>query len=307
MVGWMIMNSENTVIVSIDQLIDEVSKDPDDARERFYRGVNFEHGIEKDLPKLARDNYRNIQKAEDEIIKEALIYRPFDFENCRNTIEVLELMQHYGFPTRLLDITHNPLVALYFACAGEKNKDNNGQIIIYDISKDNVKYSDSDTVSVLANFAYMPSDFNLKFYVQYPKKAVEKYYNYEKLIHQIRAEKAYFTPSIKPEHLDGYVVCVKPRINNPRIAAQEGAFLLFGDKYNTVNTKVYFETGVLGRSFTRLNEKRNMGAINWRRIIIPREKKKDFLRQLEIISINEQKLFPELDIFAKKYNRTNNK
>ena len=54
---------------------------------------------------MARDNYRNIQKAEDEIIKEALIYRPFDFENCRNTIEVLELMQHYGFPTRLLDIT----------------------------------------------------------------------------------------------------------------------------------------------------------------------------------------------------------
>lgn len=301
------MSSETTVIRSIDQLIDEVSKDTDDKRERFYRGVNFEHGIEKDLPKLARDDYRNIKKAEDEIIKEALIYRPLEFENCRNTIEVLELMQHYGFPTRLLDITQNPLVALYFACVGDKNKDNNGQIIIYDISKDNVKYSDSDTVSVLANFAYMPSDFNLKFYVGSPDKAVEKYYNYEKLIHQIRAEKAYFTPSIKPEHLDGYIVCVKPRINNPRIAAQAGAFLLFGDKYRTINTKTTMETGVLGRSFTRLNEKRNMGAINWRRIIIPSEKKSVFLRQLEIISINEQKLFPELDIFAKKYNQINNK
>ena len=43
------MDSENIVIVSIDQLIDEVSKDPGDARERFYRGVNFEHGIEQDL------------------------------------------------------------------------------------------------------------------------------------------------------------------------------------------------------------------------------------------------------------------
>lgn len=35
----------------------------------------------------------------------------------------LEIAQHFGVPTRLLDFTENPLIALYFACSGSPQND----------------------------------------------------------------------------------------------------------------------------------------------------------------------------------------
>lgn len=296
----------STNITSINDILDFINNNPsnDSNFERFYRGVNKVHTIEEDLPKLARANCQDLRNKESYIIKQALTYRPDYFKNCNSAIEKLEMLQHYRFPTRLLDISTNPLVALYFACSGQNDID--GQINVYDIKSSNIKYNDSDTVSVLANLAFMPPDFNLDLQ-GHNRKPNNNYNNYKKLIHQIRTEKSYFEGEIITEHLQGYIVCVKPIVNNPRMEAQEGAFLLFGDsfeEYKNIELPGGRVRGRYFRKFPTLSEKYNKGTIKWQCLTVPHDNKEKIIRELAAIGIDEQRLFPELEVFAKKFNKS---
>ena len=101
-------------------------------RKIYYRGQS--DSAYKLIPSLSHklegyvedeDNYIAFEK---DIIERAKLEYPDVFAD-NNIIDELALMQHYGLPTRLMDVTENPLVALYFACKG--NEERSGEVFVF--------------------------------------------------------------------------------------------------------------------------------------------------------------------------------
>lgn len=249
---------------------------------QYYREIDaiFFRGHSKTSYKLLPNIYRDHKIIDNEhiIFKELLLRCPQDFSHCRSTFEFLVKMQHYSLPTRLLDITTNPLIALYFAC--KSNQEHDGELITFSLPKEKIKYYDSDTVSVLANISRRPKDFKI------PEiESIEDFNNHQDikyLLHEIRAEKPYFLPLIVPKDLSS-VICVKPKLDNPRIIRQDSAFFLFGIAKEKNNCATFPEEYVLSKK---------------KRIIIKAKEKSRIINQLEILGITEATVFPEIEKVA---------
>lgn len=117
---------------------------------RFYRGQPVK---EPPIPAIFRKD--NLLKKESEIYHEIINKKPEEFINCKCSFDFLVKMQHYGIPTRLIDITSNPLIALYFACTLSNTPQEEFAPIVYyiDIPKWLIKNYTSDSVTILSALA----------------------------------------------------------------------------------------------------------------------------------------------------------
>ena len=277
---------ETTSIDSISSLLELIAEEKKKAGENslYFRGHKKHYDTV--TPSIARDG---LLESEDQLFKEFILRNPDEFQGQRSTFQILAKMQHYGLPTRLLDISSNPLISLFFAVEEDEETDSvDGEFVIFSIPSKYIKYYDSDTVSVVSNIAKRPfrklnvSKISRKSTTEENKQQWIKRFNdiphIKYLLHEIKDEKPYFAHVIEKEHLES-IWCVKPLLNNRRIIKQDGAFLLFGLDGSKENLASYRPVAFMPKLFKVTN-------------------KAQLREQLELLGVSKDKIYPELDTTA---------
>ena len=246
----------------------------------FFRGHSNKN---YDLKPAIMRNERLVAR-ESLAINQLVSESPNLFLQDRAMIDRLVRAQHYGLPTRLLDLTSNPLVALYFACKGSDEE--TGRVIVLKIDEDQIKYSGSDTVSCLANLSllgpneqsdvaaaavYFERELTFDDHLLSRNNILSKkhaevsaFYSEDavkRLVQFIKEEKPYFENRIFPSDLQNSVV-IRPRKNNERIVAQSGAFILVGTEPVERTLSVTISIDIASSAKPKIIDRLNTVGIN---------------------------------------------
>lgn len=191
---------------------------------------------------------------------------PFHDKSLEDDWESLFLMQHYGIPTRLLDWTENPLIALFFAVMSAKRK----------YIKGIMKYQHPAVVWILD-----PIVWN--------RHALESVSFDQDVLSTNDDQIKGYKPTSNFTGMKDKPVALYGAHNSPRIVAQRGVFVLFGQN-----------TSSMEKQFIHNNFPENC----LKKVILNRSVLLNLRNSILENGITESVVFPDLEGLAKEIRRT---
>ena len=265
-------------------------KDSYDAKTTLYFRGESECGWDL-RPSVMRDD---LAVYESQMLVDLMARQPDEFTGMNSALAQWVLAQHHGLRTRFLDVTKNPLVALFHASDEtdqKNNKKGNGRLHVFAVPSELVKPFDSDTISIIANVAKLDGSQQAailgKRYglLNYRVRLSTEQPQAMRILNQlIRQEKPYFEERIDPRDLYR-VFIVEPQQSSERVRAQAGAFLVsaFHERFEREEI---------------LKWNKGIPVYAHYKLTVSGECKDSIMRELQLLNVTRETLFPGLDSSA---------